>query len=159
MAGNDVETVIWYRPRVRLWRDRTNEWHLAGEPDGVAKIVSAFRRVARGADDSVDVELRTDAIPERRNPVEERGVAQMFERLTLEQILSRRGSEVPIRITSVRANVRVEFSHRTKHLLGYALLELLDGEGDFSLEVHDESGRATRLWFWGYSNPHGIDGF
>jgi hypothetical protein len=159
MAGNDTEVVIWYRPRVRLWRDETNEWHLAGEPDGVAKVVSGFRQVARGIDDSVDVELRTDAIPTLRNPVEERGVAQMFERLTLERTLSRKGSEVPLRIAAVAANVRIQFSHRTKHLLGYALLELLDGEGDFSLEVEDESGRSTRLWFWGYSNPHGVDGF
>lgn len=160
MTANDADLVIWYRPRIRLWRDQSDEWHLAGEPDGVATVVSAFRQVARGASDSAEVELRTDAIPSGRNPVDERGIAKMFERLTLERLVSRRGDDIPrLSITSAGGSARIQFCKATKPLLGYALLELLDGEGDFSLKIDDEASRSTRLWFWGYSNQHGVDGF
>ena len=156
---NDTETIVWYRPRVRLWRDLSNDWHLAGEPDGITKVVSAFRRVARGADDSADVELRTESIPVDRNPVDDRGVAQMFARLTFERVLAKKATTPPLRIKSVDANVCIQFSHNMRHVLGYALLELLDGEGDFSVDIEDDAGRSVRLWFWGYSNAHGVNSF
>jgi hypothetical protein len=155
----DMDRVIWYRPRVRLWKDRKQEWHLAGEPDGISKVVTAFRQVARGGSDSADVELRTEAIPLDRNPAAEFGVVGIHEVLTIERLASRRSDPLPLRIMSVEQTVRLQFSDATKPVLGFALLELLDGEGDFYINVEDASGAARRLWFWGYSNPHGVNSF
>jgi hypothetical protein len=159
-AATQSEIVIWYRPRIRLWTDLSGEWHLAGEPDGVAKIVAAFRQVARGGSATADVELRTDTIPPERNPVAENGISTVFATLTFEHVLRRmRENDIPLQVSAVGRNARVRFSQADQASLGFALLELLDGEGDFNLRVIDEAGRPTRLWFWGYSNPHGVNSF
>src|SRR5437773_2156507 len=82
----DTDIVIWYRPRVRLWLDDNGDWHLAGEPDGISKVVAAFREVARGVSDSAEAELRTDPIPIDRNPVPSLGVSKRYGRVIFERI-------------------------------------------------------------------------
>lgn len=158
MTGSEV--VIWYRPRVRLWRDLSGEWHLAGEPDGVGKVVAAFRQVARGISESADVELRTDTMPPERNPVADHGILSVFETLIFERVMVRSRETVPpVQLSANGRVARMQFSEPTRGTVGFALLELLDGEGDFNLPIVDEKNQATRLWFWGYSNPHGVNGF
>lgn len=159
-TATQSDVFIWYRPRVRLWKDLAGEWHLAGEPDGVAKVVAAFRQVARGGSTTAEVQLRADTIWPERNPVAENGISSIFETLTLEHATYRKKENViPLQVSSVGHNARVRFSEADKPILGFALLELLDGEGDFNLRVIDEAGQPTRLWFWGYSNPHGVNSF
>ncbi len=148
------EVTIWYRPRVRLWLDKNGDLHLAGEPDGIARVVDAFRVVARGIQITADVQLRTDPIPPKRNPVSDRGVKAQFEVLSLR----RDRNAADLRASMDKLRLEISFSERTKALLGFALLETLDGEGDFNIPVLTDTG-AHQLWFWGYSNPHGVNGF
>lgn len=148
------DAVIWYQPRVRLWSDRGGEWHLAGEPDGLQQVLRAFRRVARGVEDRAKVELRTEPIQRGRNPVADRGVKEMYQWLHL----VRDGDSDEVRIQPRRREVELHFGYDAVPKFGYALVEAVDGEGDFSITVL--SGRAeTRLWFWGYSNPHAVNTF
>jgi hypothetical protein len=159
-AMTESEVVIWYRPRIRLWKDHSGEWHLAGEPDGAANVVAAFRRVARGIAENAEVELRTDPIPPDRNPVVDRGISSIFEKLTFERVIVGKGEAIPPpRISDRGRAAQMQFSELTKAMIGFALCELLDGEGDFNIRVVDDTNQMTRLWFWGYSNPHGVNSF
>jgi hypothetical protein len=155
----DDDIVIWYRPRIRLWRDLKGDWHLAGEPDGLASVVAAFRRVARRIEDLAEADLRTDPIPDGRNPVPERGIAKQFQNLAFEYTVSATPDETIVRLNEMGDRVIVSISKQNISLLGFALLETLDGEGDFSISVDVDSGRRARLWFWGYSNQHGTSTF
>lgn len=68
-----------------------------------------------------------------------------------------------LRATDIRAEsdgsqLSMFISPRVQATLGYALMEALDGEGDFSVAV-TFNNKPSRLWFWGYSNPHAVNGF
>ncbi|HKO58888.1 MAG TPA: hypothetical protein VJ276_23680 [Thermoanaerobaculia bacterium] len=154
MGENDQEVVIWYRPRVRLWADEHGELHLAGEPDGLARVLDAFRLVARGIQERADVSLRTDDIARDRNPVGERGVQQLFGTL----VFARDRSSQELQVKTAGNEATVYFSERLKPVLGFAIVEAMDGEGDFSVPISWNAAKS-RLWFWGYSNPHGVNGF
>lgn len=148
------EVVIWYRPRIRAWLDNQGEYHLAGEPDGLVRLLDAMRLVVRGLEDEAAVELRTDPIEKDRNPVRDRGVRQIFERI----VVRRDPNALQLRSEIEERRLIVYVGERTKAIFGFALVEAIDGEGDFHVPI--SAGEVSaRLWFWGYSNPHGVNTF
>lgn len=151
---DDEEVVIWYRPRVRSWLDQHGELHLAGEPDGLVPVLDALRLVIRGIEEEAAVELRTDPIEEGRNPVHDLGVQQIFEKIVVRR--DRKASQLRAGIAERQLVVYVDQS--SKAIFGFALVECIDGQGDFSVPI-SIGDVSSRLWFWGYSNPHGANTF
>ena len=151
---SDDEVVIWYRPRVRAWRDQHGELHLAGEPDGLVPVLDALRLVVRGIEEEASVALRTDPIERSRHPVYGLGVERIFE-----QIVVRRDRNA----SSLRAEIEerqlvVYVGESSKAIFGFAIVETIDGQGDFYVPI-SVGEVSSRLWFWGYSNPHGVNSF
>jgi hypothetical protein len=154
MRELEDEVVIWYRPRVRVWSDKHGELHVGGEPDGLTKLLDGLRLVARGIEETVSIDLRTDPIEKGRNPVSGRGVKQMFEKVVLK---SERAAQ-PIRAVVKGAAITLHFCEQSQPVLGFAIVEAIDGEGDISIPI-SMNGATSRMWFWGYSNPHGVNSF
>jgi hypothetical protein len=151
--GEQSGRFIFYQPRLRMWRNTDGALHLAGEPDGLALTLQAFRLVARRLKTRSHVELRTEPIPLGRNPVTTE-VAKIYSDL----IFRFDRAKAELVATEKDDALVITVSGTTSAVLGFALAETLDGVGDFSLPVMF-NGRRADLWFWGYANTHGVNSF
>ena len=157
-AGAHYE-VIFYRPRIRLFRDKQGDFHLAGEPDGFSGIMEGLRSLHRGLKRTTSVALVTLPIPPGRNPVGGQGIARIYSKLVL-SIATKDEAQIEIRPLDGICWIRLGVSALPKFFL--AISEAHDGEGDFSLQVTEGKRLKSvgcNIWFWGYSNPHGVNTF
>src|SRR3954451_25373768 len=154
MGTTDLsDSIIFYQPRLRVWRDGERDWHVAGEPDGFNLLLKAFRTVSRGVRRRACVALRTEPIPEGRNPVTV-PVVKMCSKIYLE--FARR--EQDLHLLERGAEVRLTFSRTSGYRLAFAIHEALDGVGDFCVPI-TTNAEPSFLWFWGYANVHGVNSF
>ena len=93
-------------------------------------------------------------MPRDRNPVAKRGVKQIFETLSFRRDVT----ATDVRVLANAGDVTFSFSERHKANIGFSIMEAIDGEGDYSIAVSFNNA-PSRLWFWGYSNPHGVNSF
>lgn len=155
MATNDLtsDSIIFYQPRLRVWRDADNDWHVAGEPDGFIVLLNAFRTVSRRIRRRACVSLRTEPIPKGRNPIAV-PVGKMFSQIDLAFAMR----EQDIKLLERGTAVRLTFSRTSSYRLAFAIHEALDGLGDFCVPVTTNT-EPSFLWFWGYANVHGVNSF
>lgn len=145
-----------FRPRIRAWSDRTGDYHVGGEPDGFRTVLEAIRRVGRRWRDRQSLGLIGDPIPKGRNPVPELGVRTRFGRLEIHWTVA---DSRETRVTTSDGTLRLAVSRASVSQLGWAVAEAMDGEGDFCIRLAGSRARESWLWFWGYSNEHGRNGF
>jgi hypothetical protein len=151
--------IVIYQPRIRLFKDKNNDFHLAGEPDGFIELLEGIRLINRGIKSTKLIRLVTTPIPLDRHPVKQAGVAVMFKLL---RISFSRKSLTAIKIQTSTDECRILLSKFTLPNFFLAVSEACDGWGDFSLSVLVNSGGSFvehDFWFWGYANAHGVNAF
>jgi hypothetical protein len=105
----------------------------------------------------VRVPLVNVPIPPNRNPVPSLGVKNTFSTLELRKVQAA-GPNPMLALAEDRLSLSL--TSMAIERFGWSVCEAADGSGDFSLRA-DESLRkkSASLWFWGYANQHGVDGF
>ena len=153
---NLEEAFIFYQPRIRLWQDKKGKFHIGGEPDGFMPLLQIIRTFERAMRERGTIKLVDTAIPKGRNPVASDGVRQNYSALSLQLVYSKTGTTVQIAGDVLKLRISREEIPR----FYMSVCEAIDGAGDFSISCQLMPGKvATRLWFWGFSNIHGCNGF
>lgn len=153
---------ITFQPRIRCWMDKLHDIHLGGDRDGFQLLLQAVRVVTRGGLRSPTIPLVSSAFRSGRAPVRT-GVVKMFEGVRVSITTKQSTQDIGIRAAFRKDTISIRCTDEGLRNLYVCVCEAMEGEGDFSLRcgLSQDAGKDTdhRIWFWGFANIHGANGF
>jgi len=153
------KAILTYWPRIRFFKDRKGDFHLAGEPDGLSGLVIGFRYLHNRWRNRLSIALESEPIPAGRHPIRRLGVNKIYEIL---QVSFTPEDKQHIELVTKGNKCHIIVSKKTLPILFIETYDAYKGDGDSEIEVVDRSGsKPVQRWlhFWGYANPHGVNTF